>query len=134
MGAEPKKLFNYRIAPEIKWTSYMAEPILKNNLNNFKNNPQYLKLIENICNGFEIIRKHSNLFESNIYSLMLNCRIKNLNIKSFELFKERLLIDMNDQNDRKNFLTDKININFDTWGGWIIDKYHESEFIHNYLL
>ncbi len=43
---------------------------------------------------------------------MLNCRIKNLNIKSFELLKERLLIHMNDHNDRKNFLTDKININF----------------------
>ncbi len=27
---------------------------------------------------------------------MLNCRIKNLNIKSFELLKERLLIHMND--------------------------------------
>jgi hypothetical protein len=124
MGAEPKKVFNYRLAPEIKLTSYLAEPLFENNLKNISIN----NLIENIFKGYEIVRKNSHLFESNIFSLMLNCKINNLTTISFETFKQRLLIDMINEDERKSFLKDKINSNFDTWGGWFIDKYHENEY------
>jgi hypothetical protein len=133
MGAEPKKLINYRLAPEIKWTSHLAEPLFENlNAADLKTTAlfkhvKYLKLIENILKGFEIVKKNSHLFESNIFSLMLNCKIKNLNTISFETFKKRLLIDMIDEDDRKTYLTNKINSNYDTWGGWFIDIYHQNE-------
>ncbi len=68
---------------------------------------------------------------------MLNSKIKNLNKISFETFKKRLLIDMTNEDERRNFLTIKINSNYDTWGGWFIDKYHENEhkqFIRNMFL
>ena len=127
MGAEPKKVFNYRLAPEIKLTSYLAEPLFENNLKNIS-----INLIENIFKGYEIVRKNSHLFESNIFSLMLNCKINNLTTISFETFKQRLLIDMINEDERKSFLKDKINSNFDTWGGWFIDKYHENEYKYSF--
>ena len=58
MGDEPKKIKEFRIAPEIKWTSDIAKPILhdKNNSNTPFNDKGYTSLMKACCDGFILLR------------------------------------------------------------------------------
>ena len=58
MNDEPKQVVNLRLAPEIKWSSDLVEPILSNskNINNPQADENYKRLMGNCCKGFLILR------------------------------------------------------------------------------
>ena len=60
MGEEPKKLGNYIIAPEIKWTQDMSKPILHNEKEFSKpmvfKDARYKELLKACCEGFILLR------------------------------------------------------------------------------
>lgn len=58
MADEPKQVVNLRLAPEIKWSRDLVEPILSNskNINNPQSDENYKRLMEMCCQGFLILR------------------------------------------------------------------------------
>lgn len=64
MADEPKQVKNIRLAPEIKWTRDLAEPILndRSKLKKPHDDENYSKLMENLLKGFQVLRSNKTKF------------------------------------------------------------------------
>ena len=52
-----------------------------------------------------------------------------INRHSLESFKNRFLLDIPDEKLNQELIK-KINDNYNTWGGYFVDWYHSSKFLH----
>jgi hypothetical protein len=59
----------------------------------------------------------------------MNSNIPSLNQDSIKSFKERFLLNIPEDQVKENLIK-KMNVNYNTWGGWAIDIYHGSPFLH----
>ena len=60
---------------------------------------------------------------------MINLSISSINKNSIHNYKKRFLLDYDEETAKKK-LIDKINENYNTWFGYFLDGYHESEMLH----
>lgn len=71
MNDEPKQIGGFRLAPEIKWTSEIVEPILSNvdatNLSSPFEDEAYKKLMNACCSGFHVLRSIRLFYYMNLF-------------------------------------------------------------------
>ena len=74
MSDEPKKIGTFRFAPEIKWTSDIAQPILSSaNINDPFKDKAYEELMIACCEAFHVLRSIICLNQIKIMSFVTKC-------------------------------------------------------------
>lgn len=131
---EPKKIFNFRLAPEIKWKCSIVEPLLtddKNKENPF-NDTGYKNLMKACTEGFLALRKKANLLV-NIFRLVTNSRISSINEGNNKCYEKRFMLNLNDEEACKE-LEKIIKRDYDSkWGYHFVDRYHGRKNFFCYL-